>query len=183
MAFWFFALLLFAVGDSKPANPINQSHLQSAMADMRKGSYHGFVLLLKIVNNSIPDSLRNSDITFFMPNDEELSEATITSDHLPEFIFSHSMPTALHLTHLLHLPNGTLVPSNIPSKIINVTNSKRSGLFVNNAKIVTPDVCGSSTIRCHGISTTMRFENFMVTTKKCNRFDPPTDLQMTPTQH
>ncbi|KAL6140259.1 hypothetical protein ACLB2K_058559 [Fragaria x ananassa] len=71
MAFWFFALLLFAVGDSKHVTPINQSHLQAAMADMRTGSYHRFVLLLKIVNSSIPDSLWNSDITFFMPNDEE----------------------------------------------------------------------------------------------------------------
>ncbi|XP_050379888.1 uncharacterized protein LOC126797278 [Argentina anserina] len=151
------------------------------MADMRKGSYHGFVLLLRIVNTSIPDTLMNSDITFFMPNDEELSEAAITSGHIPEFIFSHSMPTALHLNHFVDLPNGTLVPSNIPTKIISISNSKRSGLFVNNARIVTPDVCTSSTIRCHGISTAMRLDNSMFNSQKCNRLEPPTDPIMTPT--
>ncbi|KAK9924375.1 hypothetical protein M0R45_032745 [Rubus argutus] len=145
------------------------------MAHMRTRSYHGFVLLLKTINSSIHDSVGNSDITFFMPSDEELSEAAVTSDCLllPEFILSHSMPSALHRCQLLHLPNGTLVPSNITRKIISISKSRRSGLWVNNAKIATPDVCVRSTIRCHGISTTMTFENAMVSTEKCNKFDPP----------
>ncbi|KAM1657421.1 hypothetical protein TB2_045683 [Malus domestica] len=126
------------------------------MADMRTRSYHGFFILLKFVNNSIPDSLQNSGITFLMPNDHEISEAAVTPDQIHEFILSHSIPTVLDL---LRFPNGTLAPSNIPSKIITVTKSKRSSLFLNNAKIVTPNVCVSSTIRCHGISTTMTFND------------------------
>ncbi|CAN6574135.1 unnamed protein product [Malus baccata var. baccata] len=138
MAFWLFIFLLFAVGDSKPTNPINQTNLQAAIADMRTRSYHGFFILLKIVNNSIPDSLQNSGITFLMPNDHEISEAAVTPDQIHEFILSHSIPTVLDL---LRFPNGTLAPSNIPSKIITVTKSKRSSLLLKNAKIVTPNVC------------------------------------------
>ncbi|KAH0983968.1 hypothetical protein GBA52_011145 [Prunus armeniaca] len=92
-----------------------------------------------------------------MPNGQELSGAAVTPHHLQEFILSHSIPTALNFGHLLHFPNGSLVPSSTPSKIISVTHSRRSGLFLNNAKIVTPNVCNSSTIRRHGISTTMAF--------------------------
>ncbi|CAL9013577.1 unnamed protein product, partial [Prunus brigantina] len=137
MAIWFFIFLLFTVGESsKPAKQVNE-------ADMRTRSYHGFVILLQFVHSSsIPELLRNTDITFFMPNDQELSAAAVTPHHLQlqEFILSHSIPTALNFGHLLHFPNGSLVPSSTPSKTISVTHSRRSGLFLNNAKIVTPQM-------------------------------------------
>lgn len=77
-------------GESKPAKQVNETDLQAAMADMRTRSYHGFVILLQFVHiSSIPELLRNTDITFFMPNDQELSGAAVTPHHLQEFILSH----------------------------------------------------------------------------------------------
>lgn len=158
-ALWFVLLLpFFTVSKSEPTNAINQTDLQAAMADMRARSYHGFVILLKILN-SIPDSLQNTDLTFLMPNDEELSQFSITPDHLQDFILSHSIPTPLLLNQLQHFPNGSLIPSSIPNRMISITNSRRSGMFVNNARVVVPNVCLSSSIRCHGISAALEFDN------------------------
>ncbi|KAJ7964719.1 FAS1 domain-containing protein [Quillaja saponaria] len=157
MALWFIFLLpLFAVGESQHVNPVNQTDLLAAMADMRNQSYHGFVILLKILD-SIPNSLRDTDVTFLMPNDEDLSAIAVNPNR--DFILSHSIPTPLLLNHLLHFPNGTLVPSSIPSRMISITNNGETGLFVNNARIVTPNVCTSSFIRCHGISAAIDFSN------------------------
>ncbi|XP_057725496.1 fasciclin-like arabinogalactan protein 19 [Arachis stenosperma] len=159
MAIWLVVFItLFAVGESQPTPPFNQTDLQEAMADMRSKSYYGFVILLKILNSQ-PNSLQTNDLTFLMPSDEELSQYTITPDQLHDFIFSHSIPTSLVLNHLLHFPNGSVVPSSLPSRVISITNSGRAGLFVNNAKVVTPNVCQTSFIRCHGISAALTFEN------------------------
>ncbi|KAJ7960273.1 FAS1 domain-containing protein [Quillaja saponaria] len=161
MALWFILLLpLFAVGESQHVNSINQTDLQAAMSDMRTRSYHGFVILLKILN-SMPESLRDTDITFFMPNDEDLSAVAVTPDHLQDFILSHSIPTPLMLNHLLHFPNGTLVPSGIPSRMISITNNGKPAMFLNNARIDTPNVCISSLIRCHGISAALKFSDMV----------------------
>lgn len=156
MAPWFF-VLLFLVGNAQ-AMAINQTDLQAAMDDMRLKSYHGFVILLKILNSS-HKTLQNSDITFFMPTDQELSQVAISPDRLEDFVLSHSIPTALLLNNLLHFPNGSLVPSSIPNRMISITNCRKMGVCVNNARIVTPNVCLSSSIRCHGISTTITYDN------------------------
>ncbi|XP_004491581.1 uncharacterized protein [Cicer arietinum] len=161
MAFWFILLLtLFAVGESQSTTTFNQTDLQTAMSDMRSRSYYGFVILLKILNSQ-PNSLQNNDLTFLMPNDEDLSKFSISTDELHDFLLSHSIPTPLLLNHLLHFPNGSVVPSGLPNKVISITNSGRSGLFVNNAKIVTPNVCQSSLIRCHGISAALTFDSIV----------------------
>ncbi|KAI4308488.1 hypothetical protein L6164_031561 [Bauhinia variegata] len=161
MALWLILLLpLLTVGESQPTNAINQTDLQVAMADMRMQSYHGFVILLKILN-SIPNSLQTTDLTFLMPNDDQLSHFLTTRESLHEFILSRSIPTALVLNHLLHFPSGTLVPSSIPSKMISITNSGIARLYVNNARIITPNVCLSSLIRCHGISATLKFDKMV----------------------
>ncbi|XP_061361141.1 uncharacterized protein LOC133305046 [Gastrolobium bilobum] len=161
MALWFVLLItLFTVSKCQSTTSFNQTDLQAAMADMRSRSYYGFVILLKILNSQ-PNSLQNNDLTFLMPNDEELSQFSITPDQLHDFVLSHSIPTPLVLNHLLHFPNGSVVPSSIPSRVISITNTGRSGLFVNNARIVTPNVCQSSLIRCHGISAAMTFDNIV----------------------
>lgn len=161
MALWFMVLLaLFAIGESQSTISFNQTDLQAAMTDMRSRSYFGFVILLKILNSQ-PNSLQNNDLTFLMPNDEELSHFSIALDQLHDFILSHSIPTPLLLSHLLHFPNGSVVPSSVPSRVISITNSGRTGLFVNNARIVTPNVCQSSSIRCHGISAALTFDNMV----------------------
>ncbi|KAJ9169949.1 hypothetical protein P3X46_018090 [Hevea brasiliensis] len=159
MALLFLILLpLFGVGESQPSNPLNQTDLQVAMDDMRTSFYYGFVILLKILN-SAPNSLHEGQITFLMPNDEELSKVALKLDNLQDFILSHSIPSELLLSHLLHFPNGTLVPSSVPNKMLRITNSGRLGLFVNNARVVTPNVCLNSLITCHGISTSMTFDS------------------------
>ncbi|MED6114431.1 hypothetical protein PIB30_080161 [Stylosanthes scabra] len=142
------------------------------MSDMRSKSYYGFVILLKILNSQ-PNSLQNNDLTFLMPSDEELSQYSITPNQIHDFIFSHSIPTSLVLNHLLHFPNGSVVPSSLPSRVISITNSGRAGLFVNNAKIVTPNVCQTSFIRCHGISATLTFENDVPFRRAQDPKDPP----------
>ncbi|XP_059663920.1 uncharacterized protein LOC132309649 [Cornus florida] len=147
------------VGESQSINQINQTDLQMAMSSMRGSSYHGFVILLKMLLTDTPNSLPTRYITFLMPNDEQLSEVSLTADHLQDFILSHSIPTALLLNNLLHFPTGTLVPSGLPNKMLSVINNGRFGIFLNNARIVIPNVCRSSIIRCHGISTTLEFDN------------------------
>ncbi|KAL5126181.1 hypothetical protein HKD37_14G038861 [Glycine soja] len=161
MAIWFVILLtFFAIGESQSTMSFNQTDLQAAMTDMRSRSYYGFVILLKILNSQ-PNSLQNNDLTFLMPNDDELSQFSIALDQLHDFILSHSIPTPLVLSHLLHFPNGSVVPSSVPSRVISITNGGRTGLFVNNARIVTPNVCQSSSIRCHGISAALTFGNMV----------------------
>jgi len=161
MALWSALLLtLFAIAESQSTMSFNQTDLQAAMDDMRTRSYYGFVILLNILNSQ-QNSLQNNDLTFLMPNDDELSQFSISLDQLPDFILSHSIPTPLLPSHLLHFPNGYVVPSSIPSRVINITNSGRTGLFVNNARIVTPNVCQSSSIRCHGISAALTFGNMV----------------------
>ncbi|KAL0560170.1 hypothetical protein IC582_000566 [Cucumis melo] len=151
----FFVLLLLVA--KAQAIMANQTDLQAAMDEMRLKSYHGFVILLKILNNS-NKTLQNSDITFFMPTDQELSQADISLDQLEEFVLSHSIPTSLLLNNLLHFPNGSLVPSSIPNRMIKITKSRKMGVCVNEARIVTPNVCLTSSIRCHGISTAISYD-------------------------
>ncbi|KAJ1410881.1 FAS1 domain superfamily [Sesbania bispinosa] len=178
MALWFVLLLtLLTVCESQSTTSFNQTDLQSAMTDMRSRSYYGFVILLKILN-SLPNSLQNNDLTFLMPNDEELSQFSITPDQLHDFILSHSIPTPLVLNHLLHFPNGSLVPTSVPSRVISITNSGRSGFFVNNARIVTPNVCQSSVIRCHGISAAS-FDSIIPSHRAPEPKDSPKNGKMT----
>ncbi|KAK7299853.1 hypothetical protein RJT34_10681 [Clitoria ternatea] len=159
MALWFVILLtLFAISECQSTTSFNETDLQVAISDMRSRSYYGFVILLKILNSQ-PNSFQNNDLTFLMPSDEELSQFSITPDQLHDFILSHSIPTPLVLNHLLHFPNGSVVPSSIPSRVISITNSGKTGLCVNNARIVTPNVCQSSFIRCHGISAALTFND------------------------
>lgn len=155
MAPWFL-VLLFLVGKAH-ATAIDQTDLKAAMDDMRSKSYNGFVILLKILNSS-NKALQYSGMTFFMPTDQELSHVAISPDRLEEFVLSHSVPTPLLLNNLLHFPNGSLVPSSIPNRMISITNCRKMGVCVNNARITTPNVCLNSSIRCHGISTTIAYD-------------------------
>ncbi|XAR55277.1 hypothetical protein NMG60_11035308 [Bertholletia excelsa] len=159
MAFWLLILLpLLAVGESQSTNQINQTDLQVAMADMRAKSYNGFVILLKLLTSTI-NSLEGGEITFFMPSDTELSTIALTSQHLQDFILSHSIPKALMVEYLLHFPTGALIPSSLPNRMITITNNGRASLFVNNARIITPNICLNSMVRCHGINKAISFDH------------------------
>ncbi|KAF6145055.1 hypothetical protein GIB67_013406 [Kingdonia uniflora] len=125
---------------------------------MRSNSYFGFVILLQMLYNN-PNSLQGQEITFLMPNDTELSRIIITPNHLEEFLLSHSIPTALPINNLLHLPTGTVLPSSVKNRTIAITNRGRANFLVNNARLVSPNVCSSVLIRCHGITNVMSFGN------------------------
>ncbi|PIA30894.1 hypothetical protein AQUCO_05300020v1 [Aquilegia coerulea] len=155
---YFFFLAVYLLFTSQPITPANQTELHAALEDMRSSSYHGFVILLQMLN-SVPNSIRSGNITFLMPNDIELSNSVITPDSLDEFLLSHSVPTALLLDDFAHLPTGTVLPTSYPHKTINVRDFGRANFFVNNAKIVKPNVCSSSTIKCHGVTSIIMFNH------------------------
>lgn len=133
----------------------NQTDLISAMADMRRQSYNGFVILLRFLNDT--NYFRNTDITFLMPSDNDISHADIHEDNLESFILRHTIPAWLMINHMLHFPNRTLVPCSLSDKMFTITKTGGSGIYVNNARIVTPNVCQNSRISCHGISDVITF--------------------------
>ncbi|XP_020876187.1 uncharacterized protein LOC9308291 [Arabidopsis lyrata subsp. lyrata] len=140
----------------------NQTDLISAMTDMRRQSYNGFVILLRFLNDT--NYFRNTDITFLMPSDNDISHADITPENLETFILKHTIPAWLMINHMLHFPNRTLVPCSLSDKMFTITKSGGSGIYVNNARIVTPNVCQNSRISCHGISDVIAFnQNYMST--------------------
>uniref|UniRef100_A0A0D3E184 FAS1 domain-containing protein n=1 Tax=Brassica oleracea var. oleracea TaxID=109376 RepID=A0A0D3E184_BRAOL len=158
---FFFLLTILASTVTEPRpTPIlrhdNQSSdLVSAISDMRRESYYGFVTLLHILNDT--DFFRSQEITFLMPNDEDISQADMTRESLETFILRHAIPAWLMINHMLRFPNKTLVPCSIPDRMFTITKSGGSGLFVNNARIVSPNICQNSRISCHGISNVITF--------------------------
>ncbi|KAF9624265.1 hypothetical protein IFM89_009173 [Coptis chinensis] len=157
-ASYFIFLALFLLFESQPITPANQNDLQAALDDMRTNSYHGFVILLQMLNTN-PTLLQDGDMTFLMPSDAELSNYVISPDCLPEFLLSHSLPTTLLLDDIVHLPTGTVLPSSYPNRTISLTDQGRRDFFVNNAKIVKPNICSSSSIKCHGVTGIIQFGN------------------------
>ncbi|CAN6970176.1 hypothetical protein IGI04_033358 [Brassica rapa subsp. trilocularis] len=156
---FFFLLTILASTEPRPT-PIlrhdNQSSdLFSAISDMRRESYYGFVTLLHILNDT--DFVRSQEITFLMPNDEDISQADMSQESLETFILRHTIPAWLMINHMLRFPNKTLVPCSIPDRMFTITKSGGSGLFVNNARIVSPNICQNSRISCHGISNVITF--------------------------
>ncbi|AED93571.1 Fasciclin-like arabinogalactan family protein [Arabidopsis thaliana] len=141
----------------------NQTDLISAMTDMRRQSYNGFVILLRFLNDT--NYFRNTDITFLMPSDNDISHADITPESLETFILKHTIPAWLMINHMLHFPNRTLVPCSFSDRMFTITKSGGSGIYVNNARIVTPNVCQNSRISCHGISDVISFNQNYVSTK------------------
>ncbi|KAL5794278.1 hypothetical protein ACOSP7_002872 [Xanthoceras sorbifolium] len=151
-----FVPLSFVVAESQSTSRLNQTDLEVAMNDMRAESYHGFVILLKILER-FPNSLQGSNVTFLMPADEKLSAPELSLHHLQNFVFTHTIPSLLVFNNMLHFPNGTLVPSGMPGKMLSITHNH--GLFFNNARIVNANVCVNSRIKCHGISSAIAFNN------------------------
>ncbi|WZZ36891.1 hypothetical protein YC2023_020292 [Brassica napus] len=76
-----------------------------------------------------------------MPSDEDLSHAGMSQESLETFILRHRIPAWLMINHMLRFPNKTLVPCSIPDKMFTITKSRGSGLFLNNARIVSPNIC------------------------------------------
>lgn len=158
VASYFIFLAFCLIYVSQPIKPANQTDLLAALEDMRSSSYHGFVILLQMLNRK-PNSLQDKEMTFLMPSDAELSNFVITPDSLHEFLLSHSVPTAFLFDNLKHLPSGTVLPSSYPNKAINLKDDGNSVISLNNAKFVKPNVCSSFSIKCNGITEIIKFEN------------------------
>lgn len=158
-----FLFLTVLASTEPPTTPIlrhdNQSSdLVSAIADMVRESYNGFgtLLLLHALNDT--NFYKNQEITFLMPSDDHLSQADMSQESLETFILRHTIPAWLMINHMLRFPNKTLVPCSIPDKMFTITKSGGSGLYVNNARIVSPNICQNSRISCHGISNVITFD-------------------------
>lgn len=157
MAPWFLFILVSALFPLSPqAHGLNYTDVQAAVTDMRSKSYYGFAILLQMLNST---SQPYRSLTFLMPGDSQLSESPISVDHLEDFLISHAVTTPLLFNDLLHFPTGSLIPSGAENKMIRINNRGRANFFVNNAHIVTPNICQNSYIKCHGIDTVIQYEN------------------------
>ncbi|XP_004486549.1 FAS1 domain-containing protein SELMODRAFT_448915-like [Cicer arietinum] len=152
--FMFLFLLAFAESQST-IHPFNHTDLQAAIGDMRAKSFYGFAMLLQMLNGT---SQPTRDFTFLMPDDRELSASAISADQIEEFLLSHAIPMPLYFYDLSHFPTGTLVPSGISSRMIRIHNRGRGDFFVNNAQIVSANICLSSVIKCHGVDAIIEYD-------------------------
>ncbi|KAF3776271.1 hypothetical protein EJ110_NYTH48686 [Nymphaea thermarum] len=149
----FFVLLsIFTATAQQP--PRNESDVDSAVGNMRERSYYGFIMLLQMLNWQTVAS-RNG-ITFLIPADKELASASIAPEQIQDFILSHSILTPLYFNNMLHFPTGTLIPTGLPNFMLDITNNGPYDFYLNNAKIVAPNVCQSATIKCHGIDAVIQ---------------------------
>ncbi|XP_010270246.1 PREDICTED: FAS1 domain-containing protein SELMODRAFT_448915 [Nelumbo nucifera] len=135
----------------------NRTDLHVAMAEMRSKSYYSFVMLLELLHSNGSQPQLSGEVTFLMPEDRKLSEFSVSVSSLRNFILSHTIPTPLNYNDFLHFPTGTLIPSGIQTRMITIQNHGRSNFLVNNAQIVAPNVCQSSSIRCHGIDKVIEY--------------------------
>ncbi|XP_026451373.1 uncharacterized protein LOC113351645 [Papaver somniferum] len=148
-------LLLTVTVPSSKSKPdsIDQAELQSAIRDMRSKYYYGFVMLLEMLLNS-PNytALQGPDVTFLMPDDEELSVLSISPDGLTDFMLNHSIPRCMNYEDFAHMPAGTMIPTNLPRNMLRIITDRSAHVFVNQARIVAPDLCSAGTIKCHGLN-------------------------------
>ncbi|CAI8590538.1 unnamed protein product [Vicia faba] len=149
-------IFLFGFAKSQPTiHPFNNTDLQAAIADMRSKSFYGFAMLLQMLNGT---SQPSREMTYLMPDDRELSASTISANGIEDFLLSHAIPMPLYFNDLSHFPTGTLVPSGMNSRMIRIHNRGRGDYFVNNAQIVSANVCLSSVIKCHGVDAIIEYD-------------------------
>ncbi|KAJ7982674.1 FAS1 domain-containing protein [Quillaja saponaria] len=129
--------------------PYQNQDLVIATQEMQKANYFAFVML---INMSPLDLRLQGNITFLMPHDRMLARIKIPQAVLPDFLLRHSIPSPLLFSNLENIPTGTIFPSSFPKYMIEIANNGRRNYFLNNVKIISPNICvmGHS-IRCHGI--------------------------------
>ncbi|KAL2226814.1 UNVERIFIED_CONTAM: hypothetical protein Sindi_2040100 [Sesamum indicum] len=119
-----------------------------AIDEMQKANYFTFVMLI----NMVPSHLIQPNITFLMPNDRVLSQTDVAPTSVVDFLLRHSIPSPLLIDHLQHFPTGSMIPTSKSGFFLNVTNEGRRQFFLNNVRIISPNICTKgSSIRCHGI--------------------------------
>ncbi|KAJ4847686.1 hypothetical protein Tsubulata_020649 [Turnera subulata] len=154
----FILVSLFAATESQSTNHSStRTDMETAIADMRSQSFYGFAILLQMVRDTFRQY--QQDLTFFMPIDQELSKGSVSADHLQSFMLSHSVMKPLSFSDLNHFPSGTMVPSGLRNRLIKIQNHGAQNFSVNNALVITPNVCLNTAIKCHGINAVLKFGN------------------------
>ncbi|XP_062073528.1 FAS1 domain-containing protein SELMODRAFT_448915 [Humulus lupulus] len=142
------ALLSLVSSADIPPETRNQD-LVIATSEMQRANYFTFVLLL---NMAKLDPRLQGNITFLMPNDRMLSKITLQQHTIPDFLLRHSIPSTMLFDYLHHIPTGSTIPSSHPDYMLKISNHGRWSFFLNNAKLISPNICTtSSSVRCHGI--------------------------------
>lgn len=147
------SLFFFSVSSAVPivSQTSNHTDLRAAIEDMRAKSFYGFAILLQMLNSTTQLTLK--DITFFIPQDPQLSNISIPVDRLEAFVLSHLIVMPLQFGDLIRFPTGSIVPSGYHSRMIRIHNHGRAHFVVNNAVVNVPNVCSSSEgIKCHGVN-------------------------------
>ncbi|KAK4375753.1 hypothetical protein RND71_006430 [Anisodus tanguticus] len=141
-----FLLMLLILSVSTATN--STSDILQAIEEMRKANYFTFVMLI----NMAPADLIQGNITFLMPRDRTLSQTLIQENDVADFLLRHSIPSPLLFDHLEHFPTGSMIPTSRPDLVLRVANSGNMRFFLNNARVISPNICTkSASIRCHGI--------------------------------
>ncbi|XP_014517395.1 uncharacterized protein LOC106774884 [Vigna radiata var. radiata] len=157
-SFDYLDLLIDNIAESQPfTHPFNHTDLQSAISDMRAKSYYGFTMLLQMLTGTTAQP--NGEFTFLMPDDKQLSSSSISADQVGDFLLKHAISMPLYFSDLSHFPTGTLIPSGNISKMIRIHNRGKGDFFLNNAKIVSANVCLKSVIKCHGVDAIIDYYN------------------------
>lgn len=140
-------LVMLLISSVSIATDSSQDILQ-AVQEMRTANYFTFVMLI----NMAPADLIRGNITFLMPRDRTLSQTLIQENDVADFLLRHSIPSPLLFDHLEHFPTGSMIPTSKPDLVLRVTNSGNMRFFLNNARVISPNICTkSASIRCHGI--------------------------------
>ncbi|KAL2518481.1 Fasciclin-like arabinogalactan family protein [Abeliophyllum distichum] len=132
--------------------------INTAIGEMQRANYFTFVMLI----NMAPSDLIHGNITFLMPNDRTLAKTVMPENTVVDFLLRHSIPSPLLMEHLLHFPTGSLIPTSRPGFVLKITNDGRSRFFLNNVRIISPNICTQgSSIRCHGIDEVVQATSIM----------------------
>ncbi|CAN4099175.1 unnamed protein product [Withania somnifera] len=142
------SFLLIWLISSVSAATNSTSDILQAIQEMRMANYFTFVMLI----NMAPADLIQGNITFLMPRDRTLSQTLIQENDVADFLLRHSIPSPLLFDHLEHFLTGSMIPTSKPDLFLRVTNSGNMRFFLNNARVISPNICTrSASIRCHGI--------------------------------
>lgn len=172
----FLTLMLISSANPAEIDARNQD-LVAATREMQKANYFTFVML---INMSPLDTRLEANVTFLMPNDRMLANNMVLQEgSISGFLLRHSIPSPLLFDVLQQFPTGTTIPTSLPNCLLRVSNNGRKNYVLNNAKIISPNLCvAGSSIRCHGIDGVLSEEctsigNYSVPILPCvNSTDP-----------
>lgn len=169
-----FLLILLISSVSAATN--STSDILQAIQEMRTANYFTFVMLI----NMAPADLIQGNITFLMPRDRTLSQTLIQENDVADFLLQHSIPSPLLFDHLEHFPTGSMIPTSKPDLFLRVANSGNKRFFLNNARVISPNICTkSASIRCHGIDQVLEAATLASDNNASLPVPPPCDRNIT----